>query len=106
MLGWGGKRRAYLGYSHGASDRTDTAAEGGQEADLHAVDRLVEVVNLLLLWRFVIPLIGDCGVCFGFDVGGFEWLGHVEGGCCGQGSVTCGGGLSDGCEGSFGEEES
>ena len=98
---------AYLGYGHGASDGTDAVADGGQEANLHAVDRLVEVLDLLLLGRFVIPLIGDRGVGLGVDVGLFEWVGHGEGGCCGEGSLCEGsvsGGWSDGCEGCFEEE--
>lgn len=95
--------RTYLCYGHRASDWTDAVADGSQEADLHAVDGLVEFVDLLLLGGFVIPLIGDGGVGLGFDVGGFEWFRHVEGGCCGEGSSVCGG-LSDyGCEGFFEE---
>lgn len=85
----------YLGYSHGASDGANAATDGGQEADLHAIDRLVEFLDLLALWRFIVPLIGNGGVGLGFDMGSFEWLRHVEGVCCGKGSVC--GELSDGC---------
>ena len=56
-------------------------------------------------------MLGDCGVSFGFDFGCFEWLRHVEDGCCcegsifGFGSVRVGDGLSDeGLEGSFEDE--
>ena len=93
------EERTYLGYGHGASDGADTVADGGQEADLHAVDCFVEFFDLLLLGCFVIPLIGDCGVGLGVDLGGFEWLRHVESGCCGKDSV-CGdrSGWGDRCE--------
>ena len=56
---WVGMQRAYLCYSHGAGDWTDAVADGGQEANLQTVDRLVEILDLLLLGRFVIPLLGD-----------------------------------------------
>ena len=52
-------QRAYLCYGHGARDWTDAVANGGQEANLQTVDCLVEILNLLLLGRFVIPLLGD-----------------------------------------------
>lgn len=70
----------YFGYSHGASDGTNAVTDGGQEADFHAINRLVELVDLLLLGRFVVPLIGDSGVGLGIDMGSFEWLRHGEGG--------------------------
>lgn len=91
----GMKRITYFSYSHGARDGTNAVTDGGQEADLHAIDRLVELVNLLLLGRFVVPLVGNRGVSLGFDMGCFEWFRHVDGGCCGKCS-TCGDG--DGCE--------
>lgn len=89
----------YFGYSHGASNGTNAVADGGQEADLHAVDCLVEFVDLLLLGCFIIPLVCDSGVSLGVDMGSFEWFRHVEGGCCGQCSV-----LADGCEKGFAKE--
>ena len=58
-LRWVGMQRAYLCYGHGARDWTDAVANGGQEANLQTVDCLVEILNLLLLWGFVIPLLGD-----------------------------------------------
>ena len=57
--GSAGRCRVYLCYSHGTSDGTNAIANRAQEANLHAVDCLVEFFNLLLLWRLVIPLFGD-----------------------------------------------
>ena len=76
------RRHRYLSHGHGARDRADVWTDSRQEANLQAVNRLVKFVDLLLLGRLVVPLIGDGGVDFGIDVGGFEGFRHVEGGCC------------------------
>lgn len=76
----------YLGYGHRASDGAYAVTDGSQEANLHAVDRLVEFLDLLLLGRVVIPLVGDCGIRLGIDMGCFEFSDHLEGWCCGKGS--------------------
>ena len=79
----GVRKHGYLCHGHGARHDTDVWADSGQEANLQTVHRLVEIVDLLLLGRLMIPLIGDGGVGFGIDVGSFKGFRHVEGGCCG-----------------------
>lgn len=81
------RRHRYLSDSHGARNRPDVWTESGQEANLLAVNRLVKFFDLLLLGRIMVPLIVDGGVSFGINVGGFEGFRHVDGGCCGEGSV-------------------
>ena len=81
------KRYRYLCHGHGARDKTDVRTDSGQKANLQTVNRLVELIDLLLLGRLMVPLIGDGGVGLGIDVGGFEWFRHVEDGCRGKSSA-------------------
>ena len=60
-------RAGALGDGHGAGDGAQTAADGGQEADFHAVDCFVEVCDLGFLGGGVVPLLGDGGVGLGGD---------------------------------------
>ena len=96
------KEGTYFSYSHGASNGTNAVADGGQEANFHAIDCLVEFLDLLLLGRFIVPLIGDSRVSLGIDMGSFKWFRHVEGGCGGEYSVF--GVIGDGCDNGFSKE--
>ena len=77
---------SYLCDGHGSGDWAYTPADGGQEADLHAVNYLVEFFNLLLLGCLVVPLFGDGGVSLRVDFFGFERLRHL--GSCNSGEVS------------------
>ena len=79
----GVRKHGYLCHGHGARHNADVRTDSGQEANLQAVHRLVEIVDLLVFGGFMVPLVGDGGVGFGIDVGGFKGLRHIEGGCCG-----------------------
>lgn len=54
-----GIKGRYLGNSHRPRHRPHTVADGGQEAYLQAVDRLVEVLELVFLGGFSVELLGD-----------------------------------------------
>lgn len=56
---------------HRASDGADIWPVSDEQADLELVDRLVELVPLLRLWRLVVPLLGDSGVGLRVDLLGF-----------------------------------
>ena len=73
-----------LGDGHGAGDGPDAAADGGEQASFEAVAGFVEVLDLVFLGGFVIPLVIDCGIGLGVDLGLLERVGHLEGGGCGE----------------------
>ena len=66
-----------FGDRHGAGDGADVRADGGEEADLFAVDEVVEFADLLGFGRFVVVLFGDGGVGFGGDLLLGELFGHL-----------------------------
>lgn len=63
---------------HGTSDRAYTGTVGAKQTGADGVHNLVEIIDLLLLRRLIVPLRGDRGVGLGIDVFGFQWLRHLD----------------------------
>ena len=79
--------RIYLGNSHRARDGPYVVTDGSQEANFQAINCLVELLDLVFFGGSVVPLVRESRVDLRVYVGGFEWFGHFEGGCCGEGSL-------------------